>query len=248
MSASRKPDDLARWPVAILAGGLATRLRPATEKIPKSLVTVAGEPFFAHQLRLLHSAGLRQVVVCVGHLGEMIESEFGDGARFDMQIAYSFDGPRLLETGGALKQALPLLGERFFVLYGDSYLPIDYGSPARAFLAAGKPALMTVFKNEGRWNTSNVWFEEGKIRLYDKTWPAARMRHIDYGLGILSSEALKEWKAGETFDLAGLYKQLVATNQLAGFEVHQRFYEIGSPEGLKELDALLSDQPALSTP
>ena len=248
MSAPREPLDLARWPVAILAGGLATRLRPATERIPKALVPVSGEPFLAHQLRLLHSAGLRQVVVCAGYLGEMIEAEFGDGARFDMRIAYSFDGPRLLGTGGALKQALPLLGERFFVLYGDSYLPIDYGSVARAFLEAGKPALMTVFKNEGRWDTSNVWFEEGEIRLYDKTSRTARMRHIDYGLGILSSEALKEWKAGETFDLASLDQQLIAQNQLAGFEVTQRFYEIGSPEGLKELDTLLSGQPALSTP
>ena len=248
MSARLPPDNFADWPVAILAGGLATRLKPATEKIPKALVPIAGEPFLAHQLRLLHSAGLRQVVVCAGHLGEMIEAEFGNGARFGLHIAYSFDGPRLLGTGGALKQALPLLGERFFVLYGDSYLPIDYGSVARAFLNANKPALMTVFKNEGRWDTSNVWFEEGEIRLYDKTWPARRMRHIDYGLGILSSEALKGWKIGETFDLAGLYKQLVATKQVAGFEVHQRFYEIGSPEGLKELDNLLSGKPALSTP
>ena len=154
----------------------------------------------------------------------------------------------MLGTGGALKQALPLLGERFFVLYGDSYLPIDYGSVARAFLESGKPALMTVFKNDGRWDTSNVWFEEGEIRLYDKTSRTAKMRHIDYGLGILSDEVLKEWQAAEAFDLASLYQQLVAKNQLAGYEVTQRFYEIGSPEGLAELDDLLRRQPALSTP
>jgi NDP-sugar pyrophosphorylase family protein len=243
-----QPNDLADWPVAILAGGIATRLRPVTEKLPKALAPVAGEPFLAHQLRLLHSAGIRRVVICAGYLGEMIEAEFRDGSRFNLQIIYSFDGPRLLGTGGALKHALPLLGERFFVLYGDSYLPIDYGSVARAFLESGKPAQMTVFKNDGRWDTSNVWFEEGEIRLYDKTSRTTQMRHIDYGLGILSDEVLKEWQATEAFDLASLYQKLVAKNQLAGYEVTERFYEIGSPEGLAELDDLLRRQPALSTP
>ena len=247
MSAPCKPGDLARWPVAILAGGLATRLRPATEKIPKALVTVAEEPFLAHQLRLLHAAGLRQVVICAGYLGQMIEAEFGDGARFDMQIAYSFDGPRLLGTGGALRQALPLLAERFFVLYGDSYLPIDYGSVARAFLDAGKPALMTVFENDGCWDRSNVWFEAGRIRLYDKASRTSKMRHIDYGLGILSREALSEWRAAEVFDLASLYRLLIARDELAGCEVPRRFYEIGSPEGLAELDAHLTSQPTFIT-
>ena len=248
MSALLQPNDLAGWAVAILAGGLATRLRPITEKIPKALVTVAGEPFLAHQLRLLCSAGFRRVVICAGYLGEMIEAEFTDGARFDMQIAYSFDGPGLLGTGGALKQALSLLGERFFVLYGDSYLPIDYRSVADAFLDGGKPALMTVFKNDGRWDASNVWFEKGEIRLYDKISCTERMRHIDYGLGIFNSEVLNEWQAAEAFDLADVYKHLVAKKQLAGYEVSQRFYEIGSPAGLADLDELLRHQSALSTP
>src|SRR5260370_29863500 len=125
MSPEPAKSEIAEWPVAILAGGRATRLRPITEKIPKALVTVAGEPFLAHQLRLLHSAGLRHVVVCAGYLGEIIEAEFGDGGRFDVRIDYSFDGPHLLGTGGALKRALPLLRKNFFVLYGDSYFPID---------------------------------------------------------------------------------------------------------------------------
>jgi NDP-sugar pyrophosphorylase family protein len=248
VSTPRKSDDLSEWPVAILAGGMATRLRPITEKIPKALVTVAGEPFLAHQLRLLHSAGLRRVVICAGYLGEMIEAGFGDGSRFEMQIEYSFDGPRLLGTGGALKRALPLLGQRFFVLYGDSYLPIDYGSVAHAFLESGKPALMTVFRNEGRWDTSNVWFEEGEVRLYDKIARTKKVSHIDYGLGVFRSEVLNEWQSTEAFDLASLYRQLVSKKELAGYEVTQRFYEIGSPEGLAELDHLLRGQPALSTP
>jgi NDP-sugar pyrophosphorylase family protein len=248
VNAPCQTNELTDWPIAILAGGLATRLRSITEKIPKSLVIVACEPFLAHQLRLLHSAGFRRVIICAGYLGEMIEAEFTDGARFDMQIAYSFDGSRLLGTGGALKQALSLLGERFFVLYGDSYLPIDYRGVAHAFLDGGKPALMTVFKNDGRWDASNVWFEEGEIRLYDKTSCMERMRHIDYGLGIFNSEVLNEWQAAEAFDLADVYKQLVAKKQLAGYEVSQRFYEIGSPAGLADLDELLRHQSALSTP
>ena len=248
MSELHRADNLAAWPVAILAGGLATRLRPATEKIPKALVQVAGEPFLAHQLRLLHDAKLRRVVICAGYLGETIEAEIGDGVRFGMEIAYSFDGPRLLGTGGALRRALPLLGERFFVLYGDSYLRIDYGRVARAFLDGGKPALMTVFKNEGRWETSNVWFEEGKICLYDKKSRTAKMRHMDYGLGILSAKALEGWQATEVFDLTSLYQELLAKNQLAGYEVAQRFYEIGSPEGLAELDVFLRTESALTAP
>jgi MurNAc alpha-1-phosphate uridylyltransferase len=248
MSARRKPNDLTRWPVAILAGGMATRMRPMTEKIPKALVTVAGEPFLAHQLRLLHSAGLRCVVICAGYLGEMIEAGFGDGARFHMQIAYSFDGPQLLGTGGALKKALPLLGERFFVLYGDSYLPVDYSGVARAFLDGGKPALMTVFKNEDQWDTSNVEFEGDEIRSYDKTMRTAEMHYIDYGLGILSADVLRHWPTGATFELADVYKRLVTNKQLAGYKAAKRFYQIGSSDGLAELEALLRHQPDFSIP
>lgn len=242
MSPTPEESEIADWPVAILAGGLATRLRPITEKIPKALVTVAGEPFLAHQLRLLHSASLRHVVVCAGYLGEMIEAEFGDGARFDMRIEYSFDGPRLLGTGGALKRALPLLRKNFFVLYGDSYLPINYRKAGGAFLSRDKSALMTVFKNDGRWDTSNVWFDGNQILRYDKKQPTPEMRYIDYGLGILRADVIREWRDNEPFDLADVYHQLAAEKQLAGYEVTQRFYEIGSPEGLAELDSLLRNQ------
>src|SRR5258708_7251307 len=124
---------VASLPVAILAGGLATRLRPVTEKIPKLLVEVAGEPFFSHQLRLLKQAGLTRIVLCVGHLGEQIVALYGDGAKWGVQIDYAFDGPKLLGTGGALIRALPKLGEAFYVLYGDSYLSIDYRTVGKAF-------------------------------------------------------------------------------------------------------------------
>ena len=234
---------LADWPVAILAGGLATRLRPVTEKIPKALIIVAGEPFLAHQLRLLQRSGLRQVVLCVGYLGEMIEEEFGDGANFGMELLYSSDGAELLGTGGALKKALPSLGEKFLVLYGDSYLPIDYANPVRAFAASGKLGLMTVFRNEGRWDTSNVLFEDGAIRDYKKKERPAEMKHIDYGLGVFDRAAFSGWPEDKPFDLADVYSQLIAQEKLAGYEVNQRFYEIGSPGGVAELDAFLRSQP-----
>jgi len=241
-----KKIELADWPVAILAGGLAKRLWPLTETIPKALVTVAGAPFLMHQLRLLHSAGLRRVVICAGYLGEMIEAEMGDGAGLDLRIDYSFDGPRLLGTGGALKRALPLLGRGFFVLYGDSYLPIDYRKVVFAFAAADKAGLMTVYRNLGRWDTSNVQFEAGQILHYDKKQRTLEMQHIDYGLGILKAESFASWPDNEPFDLADVYRRLLSENQLSGYEVTKRFYEIGSPEGLAELDAFLRRQPVVS--
>ena len=244
MTAQPEEIDLADWPVAILAGGLAKRLRPITETIPKALVAVAGLPFLAHQLRLLQTAGLRRIIICAGYLGEMIAAEIGDGARSNLRIDYSFDRPRLLGTGGALKRALPLLGRRFFVLYGDSYLPIDYRKVALAFAADDKAGLMTVYRNQGRWDGSNVQFEAGQILRYDKKQRTPEMHHIDYGLGILRAESLAPWPDNEPFDLADVYRRLLSENQLSGHEVTERFYEVGSPEGLAELDAFLRHQPA----
>jgi NDP-sugar pyrophosphorylase family protein len=227
------------FPVALLAGGLATRLRPITEKIPKLLVDVAGEPFFSHQLRLLREAGLTRIVLCAGHLGERIVERYGDGREYGVHIDYSFDGPRLLGTGGALIRALPILGDAFYVLYGDSYLPIDYPAIGRAFLASRQPGLMTVYENHGLYDASNVWYADGRIRLYDKKNRVPQMHHIDYGLGVLRASALDGWPRDEVVDLANVYGRLVEQEALAGYEVKERFYEIGSPAGLQELDALL---------
>ena len=231
-------------PVAILAGGLATRLRPITEKIPKLLVAVAGEPFFSHQLRLLKKAGLTRVVLCVGYLGEKIVEQYGDGAKWGVHIEYSFDGEKLLGTGGALIRALPKLGDAFYVLYGDSYLPVDYQAVGRAFLASGQPGLMTVFENHGAYDASNVWFEAGRIRLYSKKEKPPQMRHIDYGLGVFRAAAFAGYARDAVVDLAAVQADLCARGELAGYELKQRFYEIGSPEGLKELDSLLRRQKA----
>ncbi|CAN5599795.1 nucleotidyltransferase family protein [soil metagenome] len=242
MTAATAALKLEDWPVAILAGGLATRLRPITETIPKALVTVAGEPFLAHQLRQLHREGIRKAVLCVGYLGEMIEEQFGAGEAYGMQLQYCYDGPHLRGTGGALKHALPQLRSPFFVLYGDSYLPTSYARVAEAFLRSGRIALMTVFRNEGRWDTSNVWFEDGSILLYDKKQQRPEMHHIDYGLGVFRAEAFDRWPESNPFDLAEVYHDLAKNSRLAGHEVTQRFYEIGSPAGLAELDALLRKQ------
>ncbi len=227
-------------PLAILAGGLATRLRPITETIPKSLVAVAGRPFIEHQLEQLQREGIRHVVLCVGYLGEMVRDVVGDGSRFGLRVDYSFDGPTLLGTGGALRQALPLLGDTFFVLYGDSYLPIPFAPVAETFLKSGKQGLMTVYRNEGSHDTSNVVFADGRIRIYDKKATLPEMRHIDYGLELLKPAAFEPFAGREAFDLAELLQDLLRRDQLAGHEVATRFYEIGSHTGLNELDALLA--------
>ena len=229
-------------PLAILAGGLATRLRPLTTTIPKALVEVNGEPFIAHQLRLLRASGITCVVVCAGYLGEMIQEYMSGGEEFGVQVRFAFDGPHLLGTAGALKQALPLLGEAFFVLYGDTYLPCDYGAIQTAFKQSGRLALMTVFPNDGRWDRSNVEFIDGRILAYDKHRPTPQMCHIDYGLGVFHRTALAAVPEAQFYDLAILYEELLAQGTLAAYEVGQRFYEIGSFAGLEETRQYLATQ------
>ena len=232
--------------VAILAGGLATRLRPMTETVPKSLLEVNGEPFAVHQLRLLQSKGIRRVVFCVGHLGELIQQTIGNGSTLGLQVDYSFDGPALLGTAGAVRNALPKLGDSFFVMYGDSYLPSDYAAIARHFQTAGVLGMMTVFRNEGKWDTSNVEFEAGGVKessgvQQDEPYAAA------CAISTTDSESFapKHFKVcllGKACDLAKLYADLLQRKQLAAFEVRERFYEIGSPSGLQETAEFLAAQ------
>jgi NDP-sugar pyrophosphorylase family protein len=227
------------FPVAILAGGLATRLRPLTEEIPKILLDVAGKPFAEHQIELLRRNGVRKVVYCVAYRGEQVQAALGDGRRWGMEFRYVSDWPRLLGTGGALKHARALLGEAFFVLYGDSYLPCAYVPIEEAFRRSGKSGLMTVFRNDDQWDRSNVRFVGGRIVKYNKAVRSPDMCHIDYGLGILRGRALDRYPEGEALDLATIYQDLLAAEDLAGYEVAERFYEIGSPEGLRELSEYL---------
>jgi NDP-sugar pyrophosphorylase family protein len=224
-------------PVCILAGGLGTRLGGRVRDTPKPILEVAGEPFLLHPLRLLAGAGAREVVLCVGYLGEQIEAVIGP-QRFGMRIRYSFDGPELDGTLGAIRRALPLLGDRFLVLYGDTYLRIDYAQLAAMWRLSGLPAVMSVLRNENRWDVSNVRFENGRIRAYDKRAPTPDMHWIDYGVGGLTVDSLAVVKDHEP-DLSSLYQRLAELGRLGGFEASERFYEIGTPSGLREADAYL---------
>lgn len=227
-------------PAVILAGGLATRLRPLTEAAPKALLEIHGKPFLWHQLRLLRGAGIRRVVLLAGYLGERIQDYFGDGADVGVELQYSFDGPKLLGTAGAIRQALPLLPERFFVLYGDSYLDCDYHAVQAAFLRAGTGGLMTVYRNEGKFDSSNVEFNGTSIVRYDKTRRTPEMHHIDYGLGAFRRRVFSDIPKATTRDLASVYLTLLENGELAAYEVLERFYEIGSLEGLRETAEYLS--------
>jgi NDP-sugar pyrophosphorylase family protein len=224
-------------PVCILAGGRGTRLGERVRDTPKPLLEVAGRPFLLHQLALLAEHGAREVVVCVGYRGEQIASSIGPEA-FGLRVRYSHDAPELDGTLGALRRALPLLGERFLVLYGDTYLRIDYQAVDAAWQASGLPAVMTVLRNEGRWDTSNVLFRDGRVERYDKHNPTPDMSWIDYGLGGLEAGALDAAGAQER-DLAVLYERLAARGELLGFEATERFYEIGTPQALAATDAFL---------
>ena len=230
-------------PVAILAGGLATRLGRVTETTPKALVDIAGRPFAEYQVEWLRSQHVSRVVFLVGYRGEMIQDALGDGRRWELSIDYVFDGPRLLGTGGALKRARPVLGDAFFVMYGDSYLDCDLLDIERMFSARAALGLMTVFRNENRWDASNVLFEHDRVVRYDKRQRLPEMQHIDYGLGVLAAAALDRYPDDEPFDLATVYQDLVASNELVGYEVSSRFYEIGSPEGLAETRRHFEERP-----
>jgi NDP-sugar pyrophosphorylase family protein len=224
-------------PICILAGGLGTRLGERVRDTPKPLLEIAGEPFLLHQLRLLAEHDAHAIVLCVGYLGEQIERVVGR-ERFGLRIAYSYDGPEPAGTLGAIRAARELLGERFLVLYGDTYLRIDYRAAVAAWKASGMPALMCVLRNAGRWDRSNALYAHGRVLAYDKLAPRPEMEWIDYGLGGLSQRALELAPGGAT-DLAALYGRLADAGLLCGFRATERFYEIGTPAALEETAAML---------
>lgn len=228
--------------VCILAGGLGTRLGKAVARTPKPLLEVAGEPFLLHQLRLLAANDADHVVLCVGYLGGSIEDAIGH-ERFGIRIEYSHDGPRPLGTLGAIRRARSLLPDRFLVLYGDTYLRLDYRAAAAAWARSRLHGLMTILRNENRWDTSNVLYANGHVLAYDKHSPVPNMRWIDYGLGGLSLVSLG-FVGDDVADLAALYRVLAARGELCGFEAHERFYEIGSPQALAETDWFLRHESA----
>lgn len=236
----------------ILAGGLATRMRPLTDTIPKALIPVGGAPFVDHQLRWLAGHGVTDVVLSIGYRGEMLRAHVGDGARFGLRVRVVDEGTRLRGTAGALRLALEegVLDEELLVTYGDSFLPVDFAAVFGAFRAAGQPALMTVFRNEARWDSSNVIFDGRMVTLYDKhhrTRPAADFAYIDYGLSALRRDliaaevpALERASSDGKADLAELFHALSRRGALAGLEVTERFYEIGSPAGLEDFTRWLA--------
>jgi len=224
-------------PLAILAGGLATRLRPITEVIPKSLIEIEGKPFVHWQLLQLAKAGFTSIVLCVSYKSDLIESYLGSGARYGLKIQYSHDGPSQVGTGGAIIKALPLLGDKFMVLYGDSYLPINYQLVERKFFACEEPALMTVYMNKGKYDSSNVTFSNGKLISYKKETKSPDYTYIDYGLSCFDHLIFEKYLRDEPLDLGQIFTDLSAQKMLAGYEATERFYEIGSHQGIREFSA-----------
>ncbi len=240
IAAGRVPGSLP--PICILAGGLGTRLGHQVRDTPKPLLEVAGEPFILHQLRLLAANGADRAVLCVGYLGERIVEAIGD-CSFGISITYSHDGPELIGTLGAVRKAAAMLGDRFLVLYGDTYLRIDYRAATAAWKQSGLPSLMAVLHNQSRWDRSNVEFDGRRVVAYNKHAPTVGMEWIDYGLGGLDRTVID--RAGpECTDLADLYHVLAARSELLGFPATERFYEIGTPEALAETSAFLSSASA----
>jgi NDP-sugar pyrophosphorylase family protein len=236
----------------ILAGGLATRMRPLTETIPKALIPVAGVPFIDHQLAWLAGHGVTSVVLSIGYRGDMLADHVGDGRRFGLAVRVVDEGTVLRGTAGALRLALDrgALDPAFLVTYGDSFLPIDFADVWRRFEASGAPALMTVFQNAGRWDISNVIYSDGRVALYDKhhaTRPAADFDYIDYGLSALKREVIADLVPTPRddrarADLAELFFELSRRGDVAGYEATQRFFEIGSPAGLQDFEQWMRDR------
>jgi len=224
----------------ILAGGLGTRLWPMTQALPKSLIPINGRPFADYQLTWLSRQNITNVIYCIGYLGGQIRSAIGDGSRFGVNVQYADEGDDLKGTGGALRGALDagLLADIFFVLYGDSFLPVQFAPLLAAFHASGCQGLMTVIRNENRWDASNAVFAAPFVTLYDKKSDDAtrtRMNYIDYGLSILARDLIaKQIQAGAKADLADLFNKMSIAGELAGFEITDRFYEVGSQSGIAE--------------
>jgi len=220
--------------VAILAGGLATRLRPLTAEIPKSLIPIQSKPFLEYQLDFLKRGGVEGIVLCVGYLGEQIEEYFGNGKEFGVNISYSYEGKKLLGTAGALKNAQNLLEDTFLTMYGDSYLFLDFSVIMSYFKSQDKLALMTVYKNRDRYDKSNTVIAGNLVKYYSKKEKTEGMVYIEYGANIFKKEVLEFIPEGQPYTLEALFPRLIEQEQLLAYEVHKRFYQIGSPEGLEE--------------
>lgn len=226
--------------VVVLAGGLATRMLPRTETVPKALLEVAGRPFVDWQLELLARSGCDEVVFCIAHLGEQIRAHVGDGRRFGVTVTYVVD--ELLGTAGALRAAMPHLADVFLVTYGDSYLPFDYGEPVRILRAHDDcDGVLAIYNNAGKYEISNVATDGTWVLRYDKRVRDPSFDHVDYGAMALRREVVAGLPPGK-LGLDGVQTDLAARHRLRACVARERFYEIGSPGGLAELDAYLKAQ------
>jgi NDP-sugar pyrophosphorylase family protein len=228
--------------IVVLAGGEGRRLYPLTKTIPKAMLEVAGKPFISHQLTLFKKNRIEKVTICAGYLGRQIKDFVKDGSAFGLKADFSFDGKKLRGTGGAIKKALPLLEDVFFVIYGDSYLPVDFKPISDYFFSHRKKGLMVVLKNNNSWDKSNVMYNDGDILAYDKKKVTKDMKHIDYGLSIFRRDVFTDTAYGDIFDLAGVYKDLIRKGELLGYEIKRRFYEVGSLEGFRETERFILGQ------
>jgi len=231
--------------MVILAGGLATRLGPITDDIPKSMIRVENKPFLQYQIELLRENGLRNIVLCVGHLSHMIKNYFDDGKKFGVKIRYSDEGENLLGTGGALKKAEPLLEDEFFLMYGDSYLLFNYRAIESYYKKFQDFCILVVYKNQNLYDKSNVGVKDGLVAIYDKTKPDGNLIYIDAGLSILRKNILNRIPSDGMFLLEKLYQRIIAKREMLAYEVNQRFYEIGSLKGLKEFENLIKNEKEL---
>jgi N-acetyl-alpha-D-muramate 1-phosphate uridylyltransferase len=227
--------------VVILAGGLATRLRPLTNSLPKSLINIEGKPFIEYQLNMLKQQGVTEIILCVGYLGEQIESAVRDGDKFGLRIKYSYENNHLLGTAGALKNGQSILEEQFFVMYGDSFLFLDFASILAYFNRFNKLGLMTVFKNQDRFDKSNIILKENLVKVYDKKHKFEGMNYIDYGALLLKRKCLDLVPENQAYSLEELLAPLVNQNQIMAYEVKQRFYEIGSLTGISEFKQYIKE-------
>jgi MurNAc alpha-1-phosphate uridylyltransferase len=226
-------------PLAILAGGYATRLGTLAKELPKCLIEFNGRPFVDWQLDLLIKNGYREFVFCASYKSDLIRMHLGDGNSRGIKIQYSFDGDTQLGTGGAIQKAIPILGDEFGVIYGDSFLPINYSQLEQHFLASKAQALMTVYENQNQFDKSNVEFSDGQLLNYEKGSTDKKMHHIDYGITLFKKVVFQPWADQSSFDLSEVCHQLARDKQLDGYEVFERFYEIGSVPGIEEFSDYL---------
>jgi MurNAc alpha-1-phosphate uridylyltransferase len=228
-------------PLAILAGGYATRLGLLTSETPKCLIEMNGRPFVDWQLDLLIEHGYSDFIFCVSYKSDVVQEYLGDGSDRGARIQYSLDGDTQLGTGGAIQNALPKLGDKFGVIYGDSYLPTNYIAAEQFFLNSRSNALMMVYENKNQFDSSNVEFTEGKLINYEKGSNSRQMHHIDYGMTFFREAAFRSWRNHSSFDLSEVCHQLAMRGELLGFEVFERFYEIGSIQGIEEFTQYLKE-------